>query len=110
MQPGDAVEIAVQIRYSGAQDEGEVVQLYVQQSEDGRTIQELVGLQRFFILTGARRIVIFSLQSDQLGQVGKQLRYLVQPQIVNVAVGRSFAACPLSGQFIITGEAVDFTN
>jgi beta-glucosidase len=110
IQPGETVEISVRVRNSGVRDGDEVVQLYVQEEEDGRTISKLVGLQRLNIPAGAQRTVIFTLYSHQLGHYDANMRYMVQPRTITVAAGRSAVDFPLTGQFQIRGAAVDATT
>jgi len=107
---GGRVAISLDVTNSGARAGAEVVQLYTRQAADARAAHKLKGFKRLYLQPGECRTLTFHLHTNQLGLYNEAMRYMVQPQTVDVLVGRSARDLPLQAEFNIVGTAVDATD
>lgn len=107
---GASLSISVDVTNSGARTGDDVVQLYIRQVERARTAVKLKGFKRITLAPGQKQTVTFTLHTHQLGLYDDQMRYMVQPQALDVLIGRSAGDLPLAAAVAIVGPAVDATD
>jgi beta-glucosidase len=97
--------VAVRVRNTGGRAGDEVVQLYLHDVVAGvtRPVRQLAGFARVALDAGASREVRFTVHADRTAFTDADLRRVVEPGRVDVAVGGSSADLPLSGSFTLTG-------
>ena len=110
VETGAQVAISVNITNSGTRAGDEVVQLYSRQTKDTRSAMKLTGFKRLSLAAGESKRVTFHLHSKQLGLYDDNMRYMVQPQAVQVMLGRSAKDLRLTGQFDLVGKPLDATD
>lgn len=110
VEQGAKVAVSVEVTNSGRYAGDEVVQLYIHQAEGERSAMKLKGFKRLSLAAGESKTVTFQLHTNQLGLYDEMMRYIVQPQTVQLMVGRSSKELPLTGQFKIVGQSVDVTD
>jgi beta-glucosidase len=110
VEQGAKVAVRVDVTNSGSYAGDEVVQLYIRQAEGERSAMKLKGFKRLSLEAGERKTVTFQLHTNQLGLYDETMRYMLQPQTVQVMVGRSSKELPLTGQFKMVGQSVDVTD
>jgi beta-glucosidase len=107
-QPGDTVQISVDVTNTGARAGDEVVQFYTR--TDGasvtRPVKELRGFRRVALEPGASRTVTLELALPQMAYLDASMRLAVEPATVTVMVGNSARDIAQSGQFRIVGPAM----
>ncbi|WP_007513267.1 beta-glucosidase family protein [Pseudofrankia saprophytica] len=101
-----AVTVRLTVRNSGERAGDEVVQLYFADQATGvtRPAQELVGFTRISLAPGAAATVEFAVAMSQLGYVGLDGRFLLEPGPVQVLVGGSSDDIRLRGAFEVVGD------
>jgi beta-glucosidase len=104
------VSIRAEITNSGSRAGDEVVQLYIRQAEGARSAMKLKGMKRLHLQPGECKTIRFNLHTNQLGLYDDEMRYMVQPGLIEVFVGRSAKDLPLTGQFNLVGEPLDATE
>lgn len=84
----------------------EVVQLYFDDpiAQIARPVQQLAGFTRVALSPGQRAQVTFRLHTDRLSFTGLDLRRIVEPGRIDIAVGGSSQDTPLRGSFTVTGN------
>ncbi|GAA4484393.1 glycoside hydrolase family 3 N-terminal domain-containing protein [Actinoallomurus oryzae] len=99
------VEVAVTVRNLGDRSGTEVVQLYLSDPVASvvRPVRLLVGWARVRLAPGTAARVTFSVHADRTGFTGADLRRIVEPGTIEVAVGSSSEDLPLRGEFVLTG-------
>ncbi|WP_329249905.1 glycoside hydrolase family 3 C-terminal domain-containing protein [Actinoallomurus sp. NBC_01490] len=99
------VEVAVTVRNLGDRSGTEVVQLYLSDPVASvvRPVRLLVGWARVRLAPGTAARVTFSVHADRTGFTGADLRRIVEPGTIEVAVGSSSEDLPLRGKFVLTG-------
>jgi beta-glucosidase len=107
---GAEVAISVDISNSGNRAGDEVVQLYIRQAEGARSAMKLKGTKRIHLAAGKSKTITFHLHSNQLGLYNDAMRYMVEPGLVEVLVGRSAKDLPLTSQFNLVGQPLDATD
>ena len=107
---GGQTTISLDVANTGSHVGAEVVQLYIRQTDGRRQTQKLQGFKRLFLEPGQCQTVTFNLHSHQLGLYNEQMRYVVEPQTVEVLVGRSAQDLPLAAHLSIIGAPVDATD
>ncbi|MBP6471804.1 MAG: glycoside hydrolase family 3 C-terminal domain-containing protein [Chloroflexi bacterium] len=107
---GGKTAISLDVTNTGPHAGAEVVQLYIRQTDGRRQALKLQGFKRLFLEPGQCQTVTFNLHSHQLGLYDKQLRYVVEPQTVEVLVGRSAQDLPLAAHLSVVGAPVDATD
>ncbi|MBL7496351.1 glycoside hydrolase family 3 C-terminal domain-containing protein [Frankia sp. CNm7] len=103
-----AVTVRLTVRNSGDRAGDEVVQLYFSDQATGvtRPAQELVGFLRLGLAPGAAAAVAFTVAMSQLGYIGLDGRFVLEPGPVQVLVGGSSDDIRLRGAFEVVGDPV----
>jgi beta-xylosidase len=98
-------EVAVTVRNLGDRSGTEVVQLYLADPVASvvRPVRWLAGWARVRLAPGAAARVTFSVHADRTAFTGADLRRIVEPGTIEVAVGSSSEDLPLRGEFVLTG-------
>ena len=110
VEAGGKVTIRLEVTNSGPCAGDEVVQLYIRQAEGARSAMKLKGFQRLSLDPGECKTITFHLHTNQLGLYDEAMRYMVQPQTVELLLGRSAKDLPLAGKFEIVGQSIDATD
>ncbi|MGI5233581.1 glycoside hydrolase family 3 N-terminal domain-containing protein [Actinoallomurus sp. CA-142502] len=99
------VEVAVTVRNLGDRPGTEVVQLYLSDPVASvvQPVRRLAGWARVRLAPGATARVTFSVHADRTAFTGTDLRRIVEPGTIEVAVGSSSEDLPLRGEFVLTG-------
>jgi beta-xylosidase len=99
------VEVAATVRNLGDQAGTEVVQLYLADPVASvvRPVRWLAGWARVRLAPGEAARVSFTVHADRTSFTGTDLRRIVEPGTIEVAVGRSAEDLPLRGAFVLTG-------
>ena len=89
IRAGDSTTVTVAVENTGTRTGDEVVQLYVRDvvSSVTRPVKELAGFQRVTLRPGERRTVTFTIGSDALGLIGRDMRRTVEPGRFELMVG-----------------------
>ncbi len=100
------VSIACRVSNRGARAGAEVVQLYLRDpvASVTRPVRSLAGFARVPLEPGQSRRVRFELSTDALAFSGPDLRPIVEPGRIEVALGASSADLRLEGDFRVVGE------
>jgi beta-xylosidase len=100
-----SVSIAVTVRNTGEVAGTEVVQLYLSDPVASvvRPLKWLAGFGRVRLEPGEAARVTFLVHADRTSFTGLDLRRVVEPGEIGVAVGRSSADLPLTGTFTLEG-------
>ncbi|MBL7517765.1 glycoside hydrolase family 3 C-terminal domain-containing protein, partial [Frankia sp. CNm7] len=101
-----AVTVGLTVRNTGERAGDEVVQLYFCDQATGvtRPARELVGFTRLSLAPGAAATVEFSVAMSQLGYVGLDGRFLLEPGPIQVLAGGSCDDIRLRGAFEVVGD------
>jgi beta-glucosidase len=101
----DVVEVATLVTNTGPRAGDEVVQLYATDAVASvtRPVRELVGFARVHLAPGASVRVVFELRAGALGFTGADLRHIVEPGPIDLALGSSSADTIPCGSVDITG-------
>ncbi|GLY78654.1 glycoside hydrolase family 3 N-terminal domain-containing protein [Actinoallomurus iriomotensis] len=99
------VEVAATVRNLGDRPGTEVVQLYLSDPVASvvQPVRRLAGWARVRLAPGATARVTFSVHADRTAFTGTDLRRIVEPGTIEVAVGSSSEDLPLRGEFMLTG-------
>jgi beta-xylosidase len=99
------VHVAVTVRNLGGRSGAEVVQLYLADPVASvvRPVRRLTGWARVRLDPGAAARVVFAVHADRTSFTGLDLRRIVEPGTIEVAVGSSSEDLPLRGSFDLTG-------
>jgi beta-xylosidase len=99
------VEVSATVRNTGARAGTEIVQLYLSDPVASvvRPARWLAGWARTTLEPGECARVTFTVHADRTSFTGRDMRRVVEPGEIVVAVGRSSADLPLSGSFTLTG-------
>jgi beta-xylosidase len=100
-----AAEISCVIRNTGTRPGSEVVQLYLHDpvAQVARPVRWLAGFARIELQPGAARRVTFSLHADRTSFHGVAGARVVEPGMIEVAVGSSSADLRLHGELELSG-------
>ena len=102
VQPGQSVEVSVDVANTGARAGDEVVQLYV--GLTNRSVTQpplsLKGFERVTLAPGERKTVTFTLDERHLALWNREMREVVEPGPVTVSVGNSSASLK-QAEFVI---------
>jgi beta-glucosidase/beta-xylosidase len=100
-----SVSVAVTVRNTGKVAGTEVVQLYLSDPVASvvRPLKWLAGFGRVRLAPGEAARVTFSVHADRTSFTGLDLRRIVEPGEIGVAVGRSSGDLPLVGTFTLEG-------
>jgi hypothetical protein len=99
------VTVSAVVRNTGDRAGTEVAQLYLSDPVASvvRPVRWLAGWARVRLEPGAAARVAFEVHADRTSFTGPDLRRIVEPGAVQVAVGRSSADLPLAGSFTLEG-------
>ncbi|MFG2369240.1 beta-glucosidase [Streptomyces mirabilis] len=102
------ITVSVPVTNTGDRAGDEVVQLYFHDTATGltRPAQELVGFQRIHLAPGATATVEFTVRMSQLGYVGLDGAFVLEPGPVDVSVGAASDDIRTTGRFEITGDTI----
>jgi beta-glucosidase len=91
IRPDGRVLASVDVENVGSRAGDEVVQLYIRDvvASVTRPVQELKGFQRVTLGPGERRTLQFSLASEQLAFLDREMKWIVEPGLFRVRVGTS---------------------
>jgi beta-glucosidase len=94
IQPGQSVEVSVDVANTGERAGDEVVQLYVGLANRSVTqpVIALKGFERVTLAPGARKLVSFTLDDRHLAIWNREMREVIEPGPVTVSVGNSSAS------------------
>ncbi len=92
---------------TGSRHADEVVQLYSRDpvASITRPVQELQGFRRVSLPSGASARVTFHLPVAALGFTGADMRYVVEPGVVELLVGTSSDDVQPAGHVVVGGSA-----
>ena len=99
------VRVAATVCNTGRHAGTEVVQLYLSDpiASVVRPVRTLAGWARVPLAPGESARVEFTVHADRTSFTGRDLRRIVEPGVIEVAVGRSSADLPLTGSFVLDG-------
>lgn len=85
----DTLTLGIELHNVGGRDASEVVQLYLRDpvASVSRPLRELIDFERVALAAGQRREVTFSIRLEQLGFVGSDLAWRVEPGRFELHVG-----------------------
>jgi len=111
-QVGEAFQISLEVTNTGPVAGDEVVQLYIRDTVASvtRPIKELKGFKRLYLAPNERQTVTFSLFVNQLGFYNQAMRYVVEPGVIDLMVGRSSQELPLSASVEIVGDVQEISQ
>jgi beta-glucosidase len=97
--------VSVSVKNSGSRDGEEVAQLYLRDmvSDVTRPVAELFGFARVFLKAGETKRVSFTVHTDQLAFLDREMRLVVEPGEIKAMVGASSADIRLSGSVNLGG-------
>lgn len=97
--------VSVRVRNTGSRAGTEVVQLYLSDrvASVTRPVRQLAGFARVELAAGAAADVEFTVHADLISFTGRDLRRIVEPGEVDVAVGPSSTDLPCRSRFTLTG-------
>ena len=97
------VTVTAIVSNTGKMEGDEVVQLYVRDpvATVTRPVLELKGFARVGLPAGGSRQVTFHLPVGQLGFYDRELKYVVEPGLIEVLVGTSSADLQVAGSFTV---------
>jgi beta-glucosidase len=87
--PDGQLTVSVEVENVGNRTGDEVVQFYIRDEAASvtRPVKELKGFERITLRPGEKRVVDFSLRSEQLGFYDRAMRFVVEPGAFKVMVG-----------------------
>jgi beta-glucosidase len=87
--PTDTLTVSVKVQNTGQHAGEEVVQLYIADpiSSVTRPVKQLKGFARVALQPNESRIVHFELDARHLAFYDAEMRYVVEPGVINVLVG-----------------------
>ncbi|MGH7449120.1 MAG: fibronectin type III-like domain-contianing protein, partial [Longimicrobiales bacterium] len=97
------VTVKCVVRNSGTRAGDEVVQLYVRDvlASVARPVLQLKGFTRVQLAPGEEKEVTFSLATDQLQMLDRDMNWIVEPGVFRVLVGASSKDIRLRGEFVV---------
>ena len=112
LDPHESIVMSVDVQNTGQRTGDEVVQLYIRDpwASTTRPVKELKGFKRLTLQAGEKKTVKFTLSLGQLGLYDHQMRYVVEPGIINVMIGSSSQDIRLEDTFEIVGEISDMSD
>jgi beta-glucosidase len=99
--PGGEIEVQVDVENTGPRPGREVVQLYLRDPVASVVVpvQRLRGFEKVALAPGQRKTVRFTLGPEALALLDRELRWVVEPGVFEVAVGSSSQQIHLTGRF-----------
>jgi beta-glucosidase len=103
IDPGDRVDVTVDVRNTGSRDGTETVQLYVRDvvSSVSTPVLQLRGFRRVPLAPGEARSVTTSLGPSDLALVDSRLRKVVEPGAFEILVGASSGDIRLRSTLVV---------
>jgi len=103
---GEEIQINVDIQNIGATSGEEVVQLYLRDpvASVTRPLKELKGFRRVTVEPNEKKTVTFVLTRDHLSFLDQDLKYVIEPGVLEVMVGSSSQDIRLTGSFEVTAK------
>jgi beta-glucosidase len=91
IRPGGSLNVTVEVENRGRRAGDEVMQLYIRDlaASVTRPVRELKAFERVTLKPGERRKVSFTLKSEQLGFINREMRFVVEPGDFKIFVGNS---------------------
>ena len=85
------VQLSVDVENTGNRKGEEVVQLYVHDpvASVARPVEELRGFKRIMLEPGEKKTVMFDLGRDDFGFLDANMKFVVEPGIIEVLIGSS---------------------
>lgn len=107
-----AFTVSADVKNAGDRDGDEVVQLYLADvlADITRPVAELTGFVRVSLKAGETKRVSFTVSTDQLGFLDRDMRLVVEPGELRVMIGASSADIRLSSSIEITGVKREVTD
>jgi beta-glucosidase len=104
--PDETLEISIDVCNAGERAGDEIVQLYLHDvvASLSRPARQLAGFARVALEPGQTRTVTFTLDPSQLSFYDADMRRVIEPGEVEVAVGASSADLRARGSFRIEGK------
>lgn len=90
----DKLEAEILIKNTGKRAGTEIVQLYIHRKSGSitRPVRELKGFQSVTLEPGSSKLIKFNLNSEHLGFYGADMKFSVEPGLVDIYVGNSSQA------------------
>jgi beta-glucosidase len=109
---GGQISISLDLTNTGPCRGDEVVQLYTRdpQASVTRPVKELKGFKRVSLEPGQTKTVTFTLSTYQLGFYNHEMKFVLEPGVIQVMVGSSSDDIHLTGEFSIAGSAADISD
>jgi beta-glucosidase len=106
----DPIEIALDVRNSGARDGDEVVQLYVRDmvASVARPEHILLGFARVTLAAGQSQRIVFSVHPSRLAFYDPQMRFVTEPGEFTFSIGASSADIRASQTVTLSGQTVAY--
>jgi hypothetical protein len=88
---GGTAKVSVDVTNTGSRDGAEVPQLYIHQKVASvtRPVMQLKGFQRTPLKSGEKKIVEFTITTDMLSMLNRDLHRVVEPGVFEIMVGPS---------------------
>ncbi|HPS43936.1 MAG TPA: glycoside hydrolase family 3 N-terminal domain-containing protein [Treponemataceae bacterium] len=98
--------VSVSVKNTGSRDGEEVAQLYLRDmvSDVTRPVAELFGFARVSLRAGETKRISFTVHTDQLAFLDREMRLVVEPGEIKAMVGASSADIRLAGSVNLVGE------
>jgi beta-glucosidase len=109
---GETIHVSVDVTNTGCCLGDEVVQLYTRLTyvTVTRPIKELKGFKRVSLEPDQTKTITFELFTNQLGFYNREMRYVVEPGTIEIMVGASSEALPLTAKVKIIGEGAEISR
>jgi beta-glucosidase len=109
---GDTFQVNVDVTNNGDYVGDEVVQLYSRMAyvTVTRPIKELKGFKRITLEPGQTKTITFELFTNQFGFYNREMRYVIEPGVIEIMVGASSEDLPLKMKIEIIGETSEISR
>jgi beta-glucosidase len=112
VQAGEQVRIHIDVTNTGQRAGDEVVQSYIRQSGTSvtRPVKELKGFKRITLQAGESKTLTFTLGVNQLAFYDTNMRFVIEPGMIDVMVGNASDSIHATGQFEIGGPCTEVSD